>query len=191
MDSIAQDEITQIRGDLEGLDERNLEELLPLVYHELRRVASAYLRNERVGHTLQTTALVHEAYARLAKHSEARWNDRGHFFRVAAKTMRRILVNHAVKRRAAKRGAGRDLMPLDEVTAVLPHSHVDLVALDEILQRLAANDERKARVVELRFFAGCTSEEIAEALGVSKKTVDREWRFARSWLQLALADEDK
>jgi len=190
METHAQDEITQIRMDLDVLGERNLEALLPLVYQELRRLASSYLRSERAGHTLQTTALVHEAYARLAKHTDAQWNDRGHFFRVAAKTMRRILVNHAVKRRALKRGGGESHLSLDEVTAVLPQSGIDLVALDEVLKRLAANDERKARVVELRFFAGCTSEETAEALGVSKKTVDREWRFARSWLQLALANED-
>ena len=179
-------EIARIRTELHEADRRGVDELLPLIYDELRRLASGYLRNERSGHTLQTTALVHEAYARLAKHPEARWRDRAHFFRVAAKTMRRILISHAVQRRAQKRGGGRASVALEEVTAAMPGREVDLEVLDEALNRLAENDDRKARVVELRFFGGCTIEETAAALGVSARTVEREWRFARAWLEVAI-----
>lgn len=183
------EEITRIRTELREADRRGVDELLPLIYDELRRLASGYLRGERAGHTLQTTALVHEAYARLAKNPETRWHDRAHFFRVAAKTMRHILINHAVKHRAQKRGGGRAVVTLDEVTAAMPGREVDLEALDEALNRLAENDDRKARVVELRFFGGCTIEETAAALGVSARTVEREWRFARAWLEVAISGD--
>lgn len=181
------EEIARIRTELREADRRGVDELLPLIYDELRRLASGYLRDERCGHTLQTTALVHEAYVRLAKHPQARWRDRAHFFRVAAKTMRRILISHAVQRRAQKRGGGRAVVALEEVTAAMPGREVDLETLDEALNRLAENDDRKALVVELRFFGGCTIEETATALGVSARTVEREWRFARAWLEVAIS----
>ena len=187
MSTPVDEQIKQIRTELHESDLGDVDELLPLIYDELRRLASSYLRDERSGHTLQTTALVHEAYARLAKRPEARWNDRAHFFRVAAKTMRRILINYAVQRKAQKRGGGEACLTLEEVTAAMPQTEVDLEVLDEVLNRLAENDPRKARVVELRFFGGCTIEETAEALDVSTRTVEREWRFARAWLEVAIS----
>jgi RNA polymerase sigma factor (TIGR02999 family) len=170
------------RGDREQLDA-----LFPLVYDELRRLARARMRAEGAAHTLQPTALVHEAWFRLAAQHGAGWRDRAHFFAMAAEMMRRILVNHARDRRAAKRGGGATRVELDEAVSFFETRDVDLEALDEALQRLAALDPRASRVVELRFFAGLGIEEVAEALGVSPATVKRDWTTARAWLHRELA----
>jgi len=187
MKSEAGQEITQVLADLDSTDQKTaFEKLLPLVYDELRALSERYLRQERPDHTLQATALVHEAYVRLAGARGAKWENRAHFFRVAAKVMRRILVNHAIAHRAEKRGAGRGRVGLEEVTACFPDVGVDLLDLHEALDQLAARDRQKARVVEMRFFGGCTLDETAEALDISTATVEREWRFARAWLRTRL-----
>jgi RNA polymerase sigma-70 factor (ECF subfamily) len=162
-------------------DQRALDLLMPLVYDELRRLAQGQMRGERPDHTLQTTALVHEAYLRLCG-ADVAWEGRVHFLAVAATVMRRILVDHARSRDRAKRGGGADPVALDEALAVSPERPEAVVALDEAIQRLSALDERKARAVELHFFGGLTYEETAAALGVSAATVDRELRLAKAWL---------
>ena len=159
-----------------------LAELFPVVYEELRRLAARYLRRERPGHTLQPTALVHEAFLRLIDQQCVSWQNRAHFFGLAAQMMRRILVNHALSRQAAKRGGHRTHVPLDEERHGRAEQHLDIVALDEALKTLAALDERQARVVELRFFGGLTVEETAEVVGISTATVKREWAAARLFL---------
>lgn len=167
-------------------------ELLAIVYDELRALASAYLRNERAGHTLQTTALVHEAWLRLNGRDERTFDNRSHFFRAAALAMRRILLHHAESRRTQKRGGGRSAASLtdgfDTAESGGPGA-LDLLALDDALKRLAAEDVQKASVVELRYFAGCTIDETAEALCISTATVEREWRFARAWLQAEMTGD--
>jgi RNA polymerase sigma factor (TIGR02999 family) len=168
-----------------------LDELLPLVYGELRRQAARCMRAQPAGHTLQPTALVHEAYLRLVDRggTGAAWQDRSHFFAVAARVMRSILVDHARARRTAKRGGGAQALTLgaaDAAGAAADHSEVDVEALDEVLTRLAALDPRQARVVELRYFGGLSIEEAAEVLGVSHATVEREWKTARLWLRREL-----
>lgn len=169
-------------------DKEALAELIPIVYEDLCRIAGAQMRGERKDHTLQTSALVHEAYVRLEKHDRMSWHDRSHFFAVAATTMRRILVDHARHRRALKEGRDLTRVPLDAVPAVAAPIDVDLIALDEALNRLAQHDERKVRIVELRYFAGFTIEEIAEQLGLSVMTIHREWRAAKAWLGEAMAE---
>ncbi len=187
MGPLQNEEVTQILNDLESTDQATaFAKLLPLVYTELRALSEGYLRHERADHTLQATALVHEAYVRLAGQRGAKWENRAHFFRVAAKVMRRILINHALARRAAKRGHGRSPASLGEITVFLPELDVDLLDLHDALEHLAERDRQKARVVELRFFAGCTIEETAEALDISTATVERDWRFARAWLRSRL-----
>lgn len=163
-------------------DENALNELLPIVYDELRRVASNQLRNERSDHTLQATALVHEAYLRLLEQKEVDWQNRVHFFSIAAEMMRRILVNYAIQRNAKKRGDGAAKIELDEAIGFSKERELDLVILDETLNELAKLDPAQARIVELRFFAGLTIEETAQALGVSDSTVKREWRSAKAWI---------
>jgi RNA polymerase sigma factor (TIGR02999 family) len=161
------------------------ERLFPIVYEELRALAEAQLRRERSGHTLQPTALVHEAFLKLVGQKDARYESRSHFLAIAATAMRRVLVHHAEKRGSAKRGGGRGRRSLETGPEIaLPESNdpVDLLALDEALVRLAALDERKAKVVELRFFAGLNVAEAAAALGASPATVKRDWEFARVWL---------
>jgi RNA polymerase sigma-70 factor (ECF subfamily) len=162
-------------------DEHALEELLPFVYGELRQVADRYLRKEREGHTLQPTALVHEAFLRLIGQNVT-WQNRAHFFGVAAEMMRRILVDHARKRQAGKRGGGLELVRIEDGMDFAEHRDLDLVALDEALTQLATFDPQQSRIIELRFFAGLGIEETAEALGVSASTIKREWRVARAWL---------
>jgi RNA polymerase sigma factor (TIGR02999 family) len=160
-----------------------LERLIPLVYGELRRQAARYLRREREGHTLQPTALVNEAYLRLADQRDVEWQNRAHFFGVAAQIMRRILVDYARRRRRDKRGAGLTPVVFDEALAMAEARDLDLVALDDALSALAKLDERQSRIVEMRFFAGLEVEEVAEALGVSTATVKRDWSVARAWLR--------
>jgi RNA polymerase sigma factor (TIGR02999 family) len=175
--------ITHLLKEWSAGDQRALDELTPLVYEELRHRAARYLRRERPNHTLQTTALIHEAYLRLVDAKDVQWQGRAHFFAIAANLMRRILVEHARRRNADKRGGSFIRVPLDEAVAVAKEVDVDLLAIDEALDRLAAIDPQQARVIELRFFSGLSVEETAEALGVSPKTVKRDWSMARAWLR--------
>ncbi len=179
---------TQILDELSAGDPGAAQRLLPLVYDELRTLAAAYLRRERAGHTLQPTALVHEAYVRLIAGAQPDWAGRAHFLAVAARAMRNTLVNHALARNAEKRGGGRAMVAVDPESAPAPGHEFDALAVSEALERLAAMDERKARVVEMRFFGGMTVEESARVLGVSVSTVESDWRFARAWLSKELAD---
>jgi RNA polymerase sigma factor (TIGR02999 family) len=164
-----------------------LDRLIPLVHDELRRVAHAHFRREQPGHTLQATALVHEVYLRLMDIDRLTLNDRTHFFAVSARLMRQILVDHARRKRADKRGGGVTMMSLDEVSPVSQTPIVDVLALDQALDALSSHDERQCRVVELRFFAGLSIDEAAEALGVSAATVEREWAMAKAWLYQRLS----
>ncbi len=164
-------------------DQGAREELIPLVYAELRRIARRHLWQERPDHTLQSGALVHEAYLRLLHSETPQWQDRAHFFGFAAQLMRRILVDHARSRRAAKRGAGAPRLALEEEVVLPQRREMDLVALDDALNRLAALDPRQSRLIELRFFGGLSIEETAVVLGISPATVNREWAMARAWLQ--------
>lgn len=156
--------------------------LMPLVYDELRRLARAYLRRERPDHTLQPTALVHEAYLRLVDQSRIKWQNRAHFFGIAAQMMRRILIDHARAHTSEKRGGSRQRLSLDEAAFLPEERAADLIALDDALKELALTDERKSQVVELRFFGGLSVNETAEVLGVHPATVDRDWVVAKAWL---------
>jgi RNA polymerase sigma factor (TIGR02999 family) len=167
-------------------DRQALDQILPLVYEELHHLAANYLSRERPGHTLQPTALVNEAYLRLINQRHVNWRNRAQFMGIAANMMRRILVNHARDRAAAKRAGDRERVSLSLVEATSGGPDVDLIALEEALDRLAALDPRKARVVELRFFGGLAMDEVAEVLEISKATVEREWSFARAWLYDAI-----
>jgi RNA polymerase sigma factor (TIGR02999 family) len=169
-------------------DPAALDKLVPIVYQELRRQAHRYLRREARGHTLQTTALVNEAYLRLVGQREAHWQNRSHFFAIAGQLMRRVLVDYARRHHAAKRGGAAIQVPLDEEAIAAATSEVDLVALDEALTKLANLDPQQARVVELRYFTGLGIVETADALGISAATVKREWSMARAWLQRELGD---
>lgn len=182
-------EVTRLLAELRAGDRRALEQLIPVVYAELRELASRYLRRERQEHTLQPTALVHEVYMRLAGHvgqHGADWRDRSHFFGIAARVMRQVLVDYARANDAAKRGAGQVRVTLDEAHGVAAAPAIELTALEAALTRLAALDPEQARLVELRFFAGLTVEETAEVVGRSARTVKREWRSARAWLHREL-----
>jgi len=163
-------------------DRAALDRLMPLVHEELRRIASRYMRRERAGNSLQTTALVNEAYLRLIDVRQVEWRDRAHFFAISARMMRRILVDHARARGYQKRGGGAQRVSLDESAMVLPERPAELVKLDEALAALRAQDHRKARVVELRFFGGMSVEETAAVLNVSPQTVLRDWSLSKSWL---------
>ena len=175
--------ISHLLNEWNAGDEQALDTLTPLVYEELRRQAAHYLRRERPGHTLQTTALIHEAYLRLIDAKDVNWQSRAHFFAVAANVMRRVLVEHARRRDADKRGGSQIRVELDEALVIADEDGVDLLAIDEALDRLAVVDPQQAHVVELRFFSGLSVEETAAALGVSPKTVKRDWSVARAWLR--------
>jgi len=175
-------DITQLLIDWNTGNRQALDELLPLVYDELRRVAAAHLRRERPGHTLQGTALVHEAYMRLIDQTRIQWQNRAHFMGVAAQMIRRILVDHARAKHSAKRGAGAIALSLDESVEVPGKRDVDLVSLEDSLQDLGRIDPQQARIVELRYFTGLSIEETAEVLGTSPATVKRDWTVARAWL---------
>jgi RNA polymerase sigma factor (TIGR02999 family) len=170
-------------------DRSAVDQLMPLVYDELRALAETYLRQERPDHTLQATALVHEAYVRLVKQEEIEWQNRAHFFAVAAQAIRRILVDHARGRAREKRGGGCQRVALEEDIAVTPERDLDLVALDEALGKLAQLHPRQAQVVELRFFGGLGLNEVASFLGVSRRTAEGDWSMARAWLRRELRGE--
>lgn len=182
-------ETTRLLLNLGNGDVAAAAQLLPMVYDELRAVAGRYFRRQGSDHTLQPTALVHEAFLRLVDQTQARWKDRAHFFAVAAKAMRQILVSHARARGAEKRGGGRAKIAFTDALTPANAAEFDPLALDEALTRLADLDERKARVVELRFFSGLTNEEVAEVLGVSLTTIESDWRMARAWLSRMLSAE--
>lgn len=165
------------RGKAEATDA-----LFPLVYSELHRIATAHLTKERPNHTLQPTALVHDAYLKIIRGAEVEWQDRVHFYSIASRVMRRILVDYARARAARKRGGPQHQVTLEEGIAVTQQKTVDVIALDEALTKLGSVDERQAQVVEMRFFAGMEEEEIASILGISSRTVKRDWRIARAWL---------
>ena len=175
-------EITQILSAIEQGDTAAADQLFPLVYEALRKLAAAKLADESSGQTLQPTALVHEAYLRLVETKAQHWNSRGHFFAAAAESMRRILVDRARKKQSVKHGGGRMREPLDEAQVMAPEVGEDLIALDESLDQLAARDAEAAELVKLRFFAGLTSAQAAEALGISSRSADRIWTYARSFL---------
>jgi len=176
-------QVTELLARWRDGDSRALDSLIPLVYLELRKLARSYMRRERPEHTLQSAALVHEAYVRLAGNSSPDWRNRTHFFGVAARLMREILVEHARGRAAAKRGDGVPRLALKEALCVPQQKSVDLILLDDALRRLAELDERQCRIVELRFFAGLSIEETSAALAISAATVSREWNTARLWLR--------
>ncbi len=179
-------EITRLLVAWSEGDQAVLEQLTPLVYRELHRLAKGYLRRERDGHLLQTTALINEAYLRLIDWKEVRWQNRAHFFGVAAQLMRRILVDFARARHQARHGGGARQVSFEEAAAVSVERSAELIALDEALEQLAAIDPRRSRIVDLRFFGGLSEEETAEVLKVSPRTVRREWSLARAWLHREL-----
>lgn len=178
-------DITQLLVDWGNGDQAALDELMPLVYQELRRMAGRYMRHESPGHTLQTSALINEAYLRLVDQRSVRWQNRAHFYGVAAQLMRRILVDHARHRTRAKRGGGAQQVELRDVAVVFQQA-AEVIALDDALKSLADMDPRKSQIVEMRFFGGLTTEEVAEVLKVTPRTVEREWRKAKAWLHRAI-----
>lgn len=180
-------EAKQALTDCKSLYGASLDELIPIVYGELRRLARHYLKNERANHSLQPTALVHEVYLRLIGQKNVKWMGRAHFFSVAAQMMRRILIDHAKGLQRNKRGAGAMKLSLNEVIILADGGAMDMIALDEALTKLSIIDPRKGRVVELRYFGGMSVEETAEILGISHKTVMREWVMARAWLYRELS----
>jgi len=181
-------EVTQLLMAWNDGDQSALERLIPLVHAELHRIARRYMRSERAGHTLQTSALINEAYLRLIDAQQVHWQNRAHFFGIAAQLMRRVLVDFARSRGYKKRGGGALQVSLDETMVITKERGEDLVALDEALSALSELDERKGRVVEMRFFGGLSEKEIAEALTVSQETVRRDWRLAKSWLRRRLSE---
>lgn len=183
------EDITSLLREYQSGNKTVLDELFPLVYDELRKLAAIRLNGERKDHTLQPTALVHEAYLRLVGQHSTDWHNRAHFFGLAAEMMRRILVNHAVKNNAEKRFGNQTKLALDDAISLAQEREVNLVMLDEALNKLAEFDPQQAKIIELRFFAGLTIEEVAEIIGVSDSTVKREWRVAKAWLHQQLKAE--
>lgn len=183
-------EVTALIQELRAGEDNVVERVFPVVYDELRRIAHRYLVRERSGHTLSTTALVHEAYERLVDQSRVEWQDRAHFCAVAAQAMRRILIDYARRRQAQKRGGRQQPLSLDEARLGVDEQATLLLSLDQALTRLGALNDRLARVVELRFFGGLTEEEAAEVLGVSVRTVRRDWVKAKAWLFKALYPDE-
>jgi RNA polymerase sigma factor (TIGR02999 family) len=188
--TLLQQEVTQLLGEWRGGDERALEKLIPLVQPELRRLAHHYMSREGGGHTLQTTALLDEAYLLLADPSKPSWQNRTHFFAASAQLMRRIMVDQARKRHTIKRGGDAAKVTLDEAVLVTNARSEELLALDEALERLGAQDPRKSQIVELRYFAGLKVEEVAEFLRLSRRTVEREWNMAKAWLYRAVSGQE-
>jgi len=188
--SPSQQEVTRLLGDWSGGDQAALEKLIPLVQPELHRLAHHYMSRESSGHTLQTTALLNEAYLQLVDDPGRNWQNRTHFMAAAAQLMRRIVVDHARERASLKRGGGALKVPLDEAALVTRSRPEELLALDEALEKLDALDPRKSQIVELRYFGGLTVEETATFLKMSERTVKREWRMAKVWLYRALSGEE-
>jgi RNA polymerase sigma factor (TIGR02999 family) len=186
----SQQEVTRLLEDWSGGDEDALEKLIPLIQPELHRLAHHYMSRERAGHTLQTTALLNEAYLRLVDNPKRDWQNRTHFISAAAQLMRRIMVDRARERRALKRGGDAIKVGLDEAALVSEQRAEELLALDEALEKLAAQDPRKSQIVELRYFGGLTTEETAAFLEISDRTARREWRMAKVWLYCALSGEE-
>ena len=182
-----QHQITQLLAEWSDGNQSALDELYPLVYNELHRLARRYMSRERKGHTLQTTALINEAYVRLVDQKNVHWANRSHFFAISAQIMRRILIDHARRHAYAKRGGGAQQVSLEEAAMVVPDRGSELVRLDEALKALAKIDERRCHVVELRYFGGLSNEEIAGVLKVSENTVTRDWNLARAWLYQQLS----
>ncbi len=189
MTTLLADNLTGLLTEWRQGDKTALETLTPLVYDELRRIAHRYMQGEREGHTLQTTALVNEAYLRLADQQKIEWQNRAHFFAVTAHVMRHILIDHARRRHYAKRGGEAQPVPMEEAVVMSQPRAAELVALDEALDELAKLDPRKSRVVELRYFGGLSLEETAEVLEVSPMTVRRDWRAAKAWLYRRMKDD--
>ena len=185
-----QQEVTQLLKDWSGGDEGALGKLIPMVQPELHRLAHHYMSRERTGHTLQTTALLNEAYLQLVDDPKRNWQNRTHFMAAAAQLMRRIIVDYARERRSLKRGGGALKVSLDEAALVTEKQSEEFLALDEALKRLAAQDPRKNQIVELRYFGGLTIKETAEFLKLSLRTVEREWNMAKAWLYRALSGEE-
>jgi RNA polymerase sigma factor (TIGR02999 family) len=185
---MAASEITQLLATLKDGDRSSAAaKLMPLVYDEFRALAARHLRHERPNHTLQPTALVHEAYLRLIDQTRVDWQGRTHFFAIGAQAIRRILVDHARQRKRQKRGGGAGRVTLDEAVALAPQREEEILALDEAMEKLAKLDSRQAEVVEMRFFAGMSVEEVSEVLGVSKRTIEGDWTMARAWLMRELS----
>ena len=183
--------ITKLLHGWQGGDPAALDALLPVVYRELRRLAHCELRKERPDHTLQSAALVNEAYLRLFRMQPPRWENRTHFFAIAAHLMRQILVDYARRHRASKRGSGLGMLTLDHVDALSQRKEMDVIAIDDALHALAEVDPRQSRVVELRFFAGLSLEEISEVMGIATATVQRDWTAARAWLYREISQRPK
>ena len=188
MKSPARHQITELLAEWREGNQSALDELYPLVYDELHRLARRYMSRERKDHTLQTTALINEAYVRLVDQKNVNWANRSHFFAISAQIMRRILIDHARRHAYAKRGGGAQQVSLEEVAAVTPEQGRELVRLDEALKSLAERDPRRSQVVELRYFGGLNNEEIAGVLHVSENTVTRDWNMARAWLYQQLTE---
>lgn len=184
------EQVTQLLNQLGHGDQAALDRLMPLVYTELHKLAKRYMAQQRPGHTLQTTAVVHEAYLKLVGESSKHWENRSHFYGVAAKAMRHILVDHARSSQTAKRGAGQVMMPLDEALAAMPERMPQVIALDDALTALSKLNPRHSEVVELRIFGGLSVEETAEVLKISPETVMRDWRVAKAWLGRELGAAD-
>jgi len=184
-------DVTQLLQRYSQGDQSALDELIPQIYDEMRHLASHYLQSERIDHTLQTTALVHEAYMRLVDQKRVQWSNRNHFIAIAAQMMRRILVDHARKHIASKRGSSFTKVSLEEAAILHKEQPRELIAVDELLSRLAIMDPQESRVVELRFFAGLSLEETADVMGLSTAKVRREWSIAKSWLKRELGRMDK
>ena len=182
----SQQNVTELLLDWSAGDKAALDRILPIVYNELRKQAARYLQRERAGHTLQTTALINEAYIRLVDQKNVRWQNRAHFFGISAQLMRRILVDHARAKHRTKRGGSDIRVSLSDANLVVKETDLDIVAVDEALERLAQIDEQQSRVVELRFFAGLSVEETAEVLKISPATVKRDWSMAKAWLHREL-----
>ena len=179
-------DVTQLLQRISSGSGEEMDQLLHIVYAELRRQAARYLRRERTNHTLQPTALVNEAFMKLVDQRSVQWQNRAHFFGIAAQAMRRIVIDHARARQRVKRGGVQQVVTLDEAMIAAPSRSIDVLALDEALTRLAALDERQARIVEMRYFAGLSVEETAEVTGLSPATIKREWAMARAWLHAEL-----
>jgi RNA polymerase sigma factor (TIGR02999 family) len=185
-------DVTQILSRIESGDPTAAEQLLPLVYDELRKLAAQRVTQEKPGQTLQATALVHEVYLRLVDGQVAQhWNSRGHFFAAAAEAMRRILIEQARRKRSLKGGGGRRRVELADITSDASNHTLDFIALDDALSKLEAKDPRKAQLVKLRFFTGLTVDQAAEALGISSTTADNDWAYAKSWLRVQIADAEQ